>query len=327
MKIDRHLGSQISLYALLGSTAGLLVWGVMNWAVYDMWHATGLTREMFSGLQMKTVLMLYMPLGLVLGTMIAMIEPIRDTSWGEALQNDWSWLLRGILLGGVAGFVGGWLGEFVLSAMSDPSAGVDPSGLRPVARLLGVVVFGLVLGTGLGLIDKWRTTSNDRLIAGLLGGGLGALLAGIVFQFLVDAPEVMTVLALMIFGALVAGSIGSISFLQSKAVLVGVSTNIMKYKEFRRPLLMDTSTFVGSGIPTRTSSRTNFRIAGDQDVMKEHCVIEYDQAARRWILTRFDPRATELLVNRGRVGDQAVAIRDGDLITIGRTTFRFQLER
>ena len=100
MRVNHHLMSQTSLYCLLGATAGLLVWGAANWSVYGLWHPGSgrpLLPDDFGAVRLQTILLLYLPLGIVLGGMIAILEPIRDTSVKSALQNEWSWLLRGIL--------------------------------------------------------------------------------------------------------------------------------------------------------------------------------------------------------------------------------------
>lgn len=327
MRVNQHLVSQTGLYGLIGASAGLLVWAALNWHVYHLWHPAGqLSAIVVPGLVFQTILHVYVPLGILLGAAVAVIEPVRDTDLAAALRNEWTWLLRGILLGAAGGLLGGYLGEFVMGRFT---AGADAvTTMRVWARLTGLIVTGLILGAALGLVDKWRTTSNDRLLAGLLGGSAGGLIAGLVFQFLVRRPEVMTVVAVMIFAAFLAGSIGSIMYLQTKARLMGAPQNIFKYREaWRKNLNADSILFIGSALPTRISQRTNFKIAQDLDIMPEHCTLEYDRQLRRWILARYHPSATELYVNSRPVKDAPVAIRDGDVITVGRTSFRFLLGR
>lgn len=332
MVIDRRLMSQTLLYACLGGAAGLFVCAILIWAVEGIW-STGpdrmLTADMAWALKSQTILLFYMVLGLVTGFVVMLIEPVNDSSLKEAFASQWRWLLLGGLFGAAGMVLGGFAGEWVFDRMVSAGQGGSKA-MTILGRELGMLVLGLGLGAGIGLVDRFRTGSMDRFVAGLIGGSVGGLLAAAVFQFVIPIPEAMPVFPTILLACFAAGAIGSVSMAKTDAVLIGVPGNkIFKYASdmWRKQLASDALNYVGSGLPGRRSRQATFQIANDLDVVSEHAVIKYDKSSRRWMLNRWSPDAVKLLVNRRALAGDAVALRDGDLVTFGGTQFRFVLTK
>jgi hypothetical protein len=322
MKINSHLWSQVSLYGLLGALTGVVVCAMFIWSIDSLWHPEGGVPYGTEGdLRFITILLFYLPLGVLLGAVLSAIESVHDSGFKETLAAEWRWLFGGALLGGVGGFAGGYAGEWVMAEIQ----ALPGEYMSPLGRALGTMVLGLVLGLAVGLTEKLRNGSNDRLLAGVLGGGLGGVAAALVFHFLVHNVELMSILAIVLMAALLAGFIGSVTLMRSAAFLVGVEGNIFKYAlGFEKSLLADSPNVIGSGIPTRSSPNTTFKVAMDRDIQSEHVRLELDTKAHAWLLSAVDEHA-DTFVNGRRLGDGATTIRDGDVITMGGTSFRFTL--
>ncbi len=321
-KSRRHLWTQISLYALVGAAVGVAVVAVFIWPVDSLWHPDGGVRPGTEDhLRSVTILMLYLPLGCLLGLVLGAVESVHDSGVKETLAAEWRWLLAATLLGGAGGFLGGHAGEWVMAEIQALPGEI----MSPLGRGLGTLVLGFGLGTAVGLTEKLRNNSSERLLAGVLGGGLGGIAAALVFHFLVRNVELMSVLAIVLLASLLAGFIGSVTYMRSSAFLEGMEGNIFKYAAgFEKSLLADAPNVIGSGIPTRFSGRTTFKIAMDRNIQSEHVRLEMDEDARAWVLSVLNEHA-ETYVNGARIESGSKKLWDGDVITLGGTSFRFRL--
>ena len=309
--------SQIVLFAIVGMAVALVAWGVFVWPTYSLWHPPGgVDFARVSMMKHETILMLYLPLGLLLGVAVALIQPVWDTSLGSALANERRAILIGALLGAIGVLLGGEAGEYVLDRM------------QPVwlARILGATILGMLLGFALGLAERIRTGSGERLAAGIIGGTIGGALSAAIFQFVRLGVTGMSSVALMLFAACVVGAIGAVTFLQTRVRLVGVSGNGRKYDvDFSRELYSDSENIVGTALPDRAGQKANFRLY-DTSVLSEHATIRFKGA---WEIRRYNENVHHLYVNEERIATDAYRpLRNGDVIRFGRALkFRFVVER
>lgn len=327
MTRGRFLLSQISLFAIVGTAAALIVWAIMIWPVHDIWHPddldvvgqpSGFSTDPGDVWTAKfiTVLLLYLPLGLALGISVTMVQPVWDSSLRQAIKNEWRWLLLGSALGGVGAILGGLGGEYVLNKLTDPTSG----------RVVGSLIMGMVMGVVLGLVERWRTGSQERLVAGVVGGVLGGGIAGVIFQFGAYANSaIASAVSIMSFAALVLGAIGAVAFLKTRAKLAGTPKNSRKYDKWERDLLNDVKNIVGSALTG--SQKASIKLY-DQSILPEHAVIYYDAGAGEWRLQRYNANVRDLFVNGERLADEVRALRSGDIVGIGKNLeFRFEVER
>jgi hypothetical protein len=317
MTKNRLLFTQILLFAIVGMGAALLVWAAMIWPVCGIWDnawESRLSATILRNVKFKTILLLYLPLGLVLGAAVTMIQPIWDTSLFRAIKNEWRWLLLGSVLGGAGAGLGGLAGEYVLNELG-PAVG----------HIIGGLIMGLVLGIVLGIAERWRTGSQERLVAGVVGGALGGVLSGVFFNYVPRSSTFASAVSMMVFAALVAGAIGAVAFLQTRARLVGTPDNGRKYDNWQRELLGDATNLIGSALSG--SQKATMKLY-DQSILPEHAVINYDRGTGVWRISRYNANVRDLFVNGERLAGEARPLQTGDIIRIGkRLEFRFEVER
>lgn len=326
--IDRRLVSQTLLYTTVGGLAGLLVCAVLIWLVGGMWHPDDdfIRPAMIWGLKSQTIFLYYGIFGLLVGFVVTLIEPVNDSSWKEAFTASGRWLLLGALFGYIGMIVGGFAGEWVFDRMVTTGS----YGMTILGQEIGLLLLGLALGSGIGFVDRLRTGSMDRLVAGSIGGCLGGVLAGAFILLPFVPPELMPILPTILVAMFAAGAIGSVSMMKTDAVLTGMAGNtIFKYSSpnWRKQLVSDSPNFIGSGIPGRRSRQARFLVANDLDVVSEHAIIEFDRRARRWVLRRWSSDAVKLFLNNRALTGDFVTLRDGDVVTFGGTRFRFVLTK
>lgn len=327
--IDRRLVSQTLLYVSVGGLAGLIVCAVLIWAVEGIWHPDqGVTPGMVWGLKSQTIFLFYGIFGLLVGFVVTLIEPVNDLSWKEAFTTQGRWLLLGALFGYIGMMIGAFAGEWVFDRMV-AAGGTGGKALSILGQEIGMLLLGLSFGSCVGFVDRLRTGSMDRLIAGSIGGCLGGILAGLIILLPFMPPEAMPIIPSILLALFAAGAIGTVTMMKTDAVLTGMPGNRLKYAspKWRKQLVSDSPLFIGSGMPGRRSRQTGFLIANDLDVVSEHAIIEFDRSVRRWMLRRWSHDAIKLYVNNRALTGDSVAIRDGDVITFGGTRFRFVLTK
>jgi len=330
MVFDKRLASQTLLYGTVGGLVGLFVCAVFIWLLNTLWHPEmGVAVGMVWGLKIKSILIYYLPLGLLLGFAISLIEPLSDDSFKDAFTVYGKWLLLGTVFGGLGSVVGGFFGEWIFSQL-DGLGQVGTNAMTILGRVIGSMVLGLCIGLGLGLVDRLRTHSNDRFKAGLIGGGLGGILSAITFQFFIVWPEAMPIVPIISLTLFAAGAIGTVTYLKTHALLVGHRDNsIFKYAAptWNKKLLADAPNTIGSGIPGIRMPHVQIQIANDLHVMPEHAIIELNQQTKRWMLARWSMEAVDLYLNNRQLTGDSVPLSDGDLITFGGTSLRLILRK
>ena len=319
MTRGRLVSTQVLLFAIVGMAAALLVWGVMIWFTHRIWHPVGgvsLLDDSLRNLKLMTIFMLYLPLGLVLGASVTMIQPVWDSSFFLAVKNEWRWLVLGALLGGAGAVLGGLGGEYVLNKLAPAVA---------AGRILGALTMGVVMGIVLGIVERWRTGSHERLVAGVVGGALGGGLSGIVFQYAPGSSTAMSAISILSFSALVLGTIGAVAFLQTRAKLVGTPEMGRKYAGFPIYLLNDATNIIGSALTGSQKATTKLY---DQSILAEHAVVSYDRGTGDWRVARYNSNVRDLFVNGERIAGEPRSLRPGDIVRIGKTLeFSFEVER
>jgi hypothetical protein len=149
--------------ALFGALGGLLGWMLFGELVSPQWSWTA---QQLGG-------------GALIGAMIGGLVVSVDALLDRALVRFVRFAAVGILLGGLGGAVGFWLGERVHYSLVPSTGELSTAGLVGVvlARGLGWMFFGLAVGCAEGVAARsWRKTSY-----GALGGTLGGLLGGALF--------------------------------------------------------------------------------------------------------------------------------------------------
>jgi hypothetical protein len=203
----------------------------------------------------------------------------------------------------VAGFVSGYIAQWIYSAMS-PDFG-DEVSKAYLARLIGWAIFGGGIGLAIGLIDK----SKQRAINGLLGGLAGGAAGGLVFEFLgrrgTFGEEGAVLLGLLVIGLGIALAIRLVETVRREAWLQIIAGG-MSGKEF---IIYHERTRIGS------SPECEIFLLKDPAVEALHAVV-LDRSGSR-VLTA----SGSVSVNGHPVGEKE--LRNGDQIQIGMTTISY----
>ena len=179
--------TQIYYNALFGAIGGFLGWllvGSLPTQTWNIWLASA-----FIGAGVG------MCIGLSVGAVEGVIikRSVKQTLWGA---------LRGAGIGLLSGMVGLIVGEIIFLTIK---GGI-------LARALGWMVFGLMLGLGQGLLDR---RSRRRVSYSALGGTVAGLVGGLMFELLTqvflkdsaNAQMVLSGLGLILIGACLGGII------------------------------------------------------------------------------------------------------------------------
>ncbi len=245
--------------------------------------------------------------GAVLGFTILAWEGITSSSFEKAGRDG----LRGLLIGGIAGFVGGYTAQWLYSSMLeniDPTSG-DPENAVLVARVVGWAIFGAIAGLGMGIPGGQKKAVNG-LIGGAIGGGVG----GFLFQQMAStsgtsSEATMRVLGLIATGAGIGLGVGIVDRLRRDAWL-RFTAGPMSGKEF---ILFKEITTVG------TDYRCDIVLAKDETVLPRHASLLRDP--RGTTTVRAEAGATVTL-NGVPVAQQR--LRSGDTLGVGRSGLQFQ---
>jgi hypothetical protein len=178
---------QIYYNALFGAVGGFLGWLVVGSFPTQTWNIWLASAFIGAGV------------GLFIGLTVGAVE-------GAVIKRSVKQTLRGALLGAgiglLSGMVGLIIGEIVFLLIK--------GGL--LARALGWMVFGLMLGLGQGLLDH---RSRRRISYSALGGTIAGLVGGLMFELLTQiflkdsaaAQMVLSGLGLIVIGASLGGII------------------------------------------------------------------------------------------------------------------------
>jgi hypothetical protein len=231
--------------------------------------------------------------------------PFRDGAWSK-LGRAATW---GTLAGAAGGAVGLVLGEFVI--------GLFRGGL--LGRALSWAILGLGIGVSQGLADR----SRQRLIYGLVGGGLGGLVGGYLFELLrqgLDArfrvgrgDSVVVVsqgLGIVILGA----GLGLFLALVEQVLRRAWVQVARGRQEGRAYLLARKVSRLG------LDERAEVGLFGDPGVARKHADIEL--TTQGYVLRNHAPQGRTRV--NGAVVNATQTLKDGDRIELGQTLLIFR---
>ena len=175
------------MYALLGLSAGLCTGALLE----ILMHLNG------GSFQLRMIV-LGTVIGLVYGAILGFGEGLSVSIGKRAATGGFIGGVIGIPAGILAIFFAQWL-LLILTGSGDISVVELTRSYLPVARVLGWIILGLVLGT----IEGLRSKSLRRVLFGLAGGFAGGLTGGVLFELLNLSG--MPASAVRIFGFAVLG--------------------------------------------------------------------------------------------------------------------------
>jgi hypothetical protein len=224
----------------------------------------------------------------------------------------------GLLVGFIGGFVSGILADFVYALTSKlVSAESTLSALGFMTQMVGRSLAWAMAGVAMGLGQGIALRSQRLLLYGLLGGVVGALLGGLLFDpidLLLLGPDKPSahwarLIGFAVIGAAVGGSIGVVELLARDAWL-RMTQGPLSGKEF---LLFKDVMNVGA------SPRSDIYLFNDVLVAPNHAVIRAvgDEC-------EIESRQAEYPVFLNNRPVRNARLRHGDQVTIGRTIFVFQ---
>lgn len=179
--------TQIYYNVLFGAIGGFLAWFVVGSFPTQTWNIWLASAFIGAGA------------GLFIGLAVGAVE-------GAIIKRSVKQTLRGALLGAGIGLLSGMIGLIVGEIVFLLIKG----GL--LARALGWMVFGLLLGLGQSLLDR---RSRRRISYSALGGAIAGLVGGLMFELLTqvflrdsaNAQIVLSGLGLIVIGASLGGII------------------------------------------------------------------------------------------------------------------------
>lgn len=245
--------------------------------------------------------------GAVLGFTLQAWEGITSSSFEKAGRDG----LRGLGIGAVAGFIGGYVAQWLYAEMTKNAfeSGTDPTNALLVARVVGWAIFGAIAGLGMGI-----PSGQKKAVNGVIGGALGGAVGGFMFEKLAssgafDSGFMLRLVGLIATGAGIGLGVGIVDRLRRDAWL-RFTDGPMAGKEF---ILFKDVTTVG------TDYRCDIVLAKDETVLPRHVSLQKD--ARGMTTVSPEPGAS-ITVNGSPVAQQR--LRSGDTIGVGRSSLQFQ---
>jgi hypothetical protein len=235
-------------------------------------------------------------LGGLIGFFLNAAEPFRDGAPFK-LARTGTW---GCLSGAIGGAIGLVVGELVLG------------GLR--GGVLGRAVSWSILGLAIGASQGLAYRSRQRLLFGLLGGGLGGLGGGFLFETLRTGLGNRYDLSQGLGVAVLGGGLGlALAFVEQ--VLRRAWVVVLNGRQEGRSYLLGSSrSAIG------LDERAAVGLFGDKAIVRRHAEIE--RAGGRFLLRELDG-AGRTRVNGKAVGGD-VPLADGDRIELGHTLLIFR---
>jgi hypothetical protein len=253
-------------------------------------------------------------IGALIGYFVVSVDAILD----RALVRFCRYATFGIVLGGLGGAAGVWVGDWVnLLLVPGGMAGASTVQLVGIvaARGFGWLLFGLAVGVSEGLASR----SLGKITYGAIGGSLGGFIGGAVFAYLMivlqptpDSYAWGQAIGLIILGA----CIGALTALVEE-VFKPASLKVLRgWQEGREyPVLKGTSV-VGR------DEGVDILLLRDMKVEKRHVLIH--RRGNRFVLANNDAPPRQTLVN-GEPVAQSCELRDGDRIQLGNVLLKFLL--
>ena len=257
----------------------------------------------------------------MVGLAIAAIDGVLSRAWGRAARSGAIGALVGLLGGLLATIPAGLiyvLGQ-KLVASTDTGTGLMPSGGAMAIQIMGRGLAWCIVGALAGMGPGVAMRSKKLVTNGLIGGSIGALIGGILFDPInlltirmipTGGAELSRAIGLALVGAGAGCMIGLVE-LAAREAWVRVMTGPLAGKEF---ILYRDPTWIGS------SPKSEIFLFKDAQIAPRHLSIR--RAGEHYeVEDQGSPAGTF-------VGDQRVKrlrLRDRDRIAVGQTQLEFRL--
>jgi hypothetical protein len=286
-----------AMFGALGGLFGWLLFGEfvhVNWEWYEQALVGGLL------------------IGAIIGYFVVSVDAILD----RAPVRFCRYATFGIVVGGIGGAIGCWLGDWVnkeLVPVSGDAASVGQTLGVVFARGLGWMFFGLAVGVSEGIASR----SLGKITYGAIGGCLGGFIGGAVFGYLMvllkpgDASYVWgQAIGLIILGA----CIGALTALVEEVMKPAALKVVRGWQEGREYPVLKGTTTVGR------DEGVDILLLRDMKIEKRHLLIH--RRGNRYVLVNNDAPPRHTLVN-GEPVAQSCELHDGDRIQLGNVALRF----
>jgi hypothetical protein len=241
--------------------------------------------------------------GMLIATCLCIAESVMDRN------------VQGLLINGIAGAALGLIGGVIVSLFVDQlfhALGGEGSGVsyqQVMARSITWGVLGLFLMVGPGIVMR----NAKKLLIGMIGGLLGGLVGGALFDPVAAATgnnaHLSRLVALIAIGVVAGLGTGLIENV-AKGGWLKVTAGLIAGKQF---ILYRNPTFIGSG------PECQIYLFRDAKVGRRHAAVHIVPGG-------FDlenlPLGAETKVNGKLI--ERTRLRNGDVIQIGNTSFKFQ---
>ena len=316
-----NLKQTVYFMALVGAIAGFACWNIQVW-LSDF--VRGGQDRNWIGVAISAALM---------GAFIAGLTVAFVDRW-TAERVVPVWVLMGVVLGGFAGLLTGFL--YIPIEQS-----VIRSGASPMAPLVGKGMPWLIAGGLIGLVTgmRWMTANPLRTIHALLGGLFGGLLGGLIVTVL-PAGEFLQALAYMLTGVGITLGVTLAPVLMSDGVLQFVSSGDPraqnKYGSPRQEWVIQEGDRLVIGSQSSSSTMTMYSgdvqvYVPDAQIAPRHAIL-FAEKRRFFVQLHADNAGPHgQPVEPLQVGDATVVnrreLQDGDELLIGQTILRFMTKR
>jgi Inner membrane component of T3SS, cytoplasmic domain len=241
--------------------------------------------------------------GMLIAACLSIAEPVVDRNARGSLING----MAGAALGIVGGVVVSLFVEQLFNALGGEGRGVSYQ--QVMARSVTWGVLGLFLMVGPGIVMR----NAKKLLIGMIGGLLGGLVGGALFDPLASATgnnaHISRLVALVAIGVVAGLGTGLIEH-AAKSGWLKVTAGLIAGKQF---ILYRNPTFIGSG------PECQIYLFRDAKVGRRHAAVHI--VAGGFELQNL-PLGAETKIN-GKLVERA-RLRNGDMIQIGNTSFKFQ---
>jgi hypothetical protein len=288
--------------AICGGWAGFLAWVVRTFVIGDNNYKASLIGD---GLLRQGVIGAF--LGLFIGGMIGLLDAILNTT-------GFARMVRFLICAGL-GFIGG-LGCAIAGEIIRGSVGM---------YLWGWMMVGVVIGGSIGVYDLLRNAGSKgmglairKVIRGIVGGAIGGALGGFIqdliggLEFKDTFRQSSVAIGMVILGMCIGLLIGLAQVLLKEA-----SVRVERgFKAGREMMLSKAETTMGR------AEGVDIALFGDMGVEKRHARIVMQKD--RYVLMEDQPAPQGgTFVNGERVYGPT-PLKNGDLISMGRSEIRFQ---
>jgi hypothetical protein len=289
---------RLYLHTLIGAIGGWIGWMLFGELCSPSWSWQ--TLALTSGLI----------IGACIGLGLAAIEALVDQSLIRFLRYG----AVGIVLGGLGGAAGCYLGEWVNYSIV-ASAGAKGT-LATLGAILARVLGWALFGCAVGMCEGVALFSRRKIAYGAIGGGLGGALGGLLFGILLTVIQPGETsylwgqaLGLAILGAL----IGLLRALVEQVFKPAAIRVVQGWHEGREYPLVKDRTVLGR------DEAVDILLLRDMAVVKRHALLRREGG--KYLLQRLEGSPQDTRVNEQVVQDQ-LEVQNGDRIQLGATVVR-----